>query len=93
MNRYRFKADHYTSQGTAQGTETNSAQQVELRVMAYNASAADASAPPKHAQVVLLGEDGDVTTPLAFFTSEQAQKLANALHAAASEAGCDTPDC
>lgn len=94
MNKYRFKAEHYTSQGTAQGTESNGKPQVLLRVLAYNTNAADTSeSAPKHAQVVLLGEDGNVTTPLAFFTSEQAQKLATALHAAANAAGCDTPDC
>ena len=94
MKTYAFNKANYTSQGTAQSTESDGKPQAQLRVMTFNSlNTDDGQQAPQHAQIVLMGEASTDVEPLAFFTAEQARKLASALLAAADTAASDAADC
>lgn len=90
---YQYAGHHYTSQGTAQGTDRNGSPKAQMRVLAYSAAASGGKATPDHAQVVLLGAGDRDAEPLAFFTADEARQMAYALNYAANAAVSEAADC
>lgn len=90
---YQYAGHYYTSQGTAQGTDRNGSQKAQMRVLAYSAADSDFKATPEHAQVVLLGGEGRNAEPLAFFSADEALRMARMLESAAMAAVSEPADC
>lgn len=90
---YRYGAHHYNNMGAVKSTGGNGQPQAQMNVLAYSAGASGGKAAPERAQVVLLGGDGDNAEPLAFFSANEARRMAHALNSAAAAAVSEPAEC